>query len=108
MAISNIINTNEANFDKLIASTTKPILIDFYADWCGPCKMLGSILEQLSRDYKGAMIVKINVDDNQNLAARFAIRSIPTMIIFKNGENKETINGVLTQPQLETKLNSYK
>ncbi|MGQ4002327.1 thioredoxin [Francisellaceae bacterium CB299] len=108
MAISNIINTNEANFDKLIASTTKPILIDFYADWCGPCKMLGSILEQLSRDYKDAMIVKINVDDNQNLAARFAIRSIPTMIIFKNGENKETINGVLTQPQLETKLNSYK
>ena len=85
MAISNIINTNEANFDKLIASTTKPILIDFYADWCGPCKMLGSILEQLSRDYKDAMIVKINVDDNQNLAARFAIRSIPTMIIFKNG-----------------------
>ena len=108
MAISNIINTNEANFDKLIASTTKPILIDFYADWCGPCKMLGSILEQLSRDYKDAMIVKINVDDNQNLAARFAIRSIPTMIIFKNGENKETINGVLTQQQLETKLNSYK
>lgn len=108
MAISNIINTNEANFDKLIASTTKPILIDFYADWCGPCKMLGSILEQLSRDYKDAMIVKINVDDNQNLAARFAIRSIPTMIIFKNGENKETINGVLTQPKLETKLNSYK
>ena len=85
MAISNIINTNEANFDKLIASTTKPILIDFYADWCGPCKMLGSILEQLSRDYKDAIIVKINVDDNQNLAARFAIISIPTMIIFKNG-----------------------
>ena len=54
------------------------------------------------------MIVKINVDDNQNLAARFAIRSIPTMLIFKNGENKETINGVLTQPQLEAKLNSYK
>ena len=70
--------------------------------------MLGPILEQLSRDYKDAMIVKINVDDNQNLAARFAIRSIPTMIIFKNGENKETINGVLTQPQLEAKLNSYK
>ena len=50
MAISNVINTNEANFDKLIASTTKPILIDFYADWCRPCKMLGPILEQLSRD----------------------------------------------------------
>ena len=108
MAINNIINTNEASFDKLIASTTKPILIDFYADWCGPCKMLTPILEQLSRDHKDVMVVKINVDDNQNLAAKFAIRSIPTMLIFKDGENKETINGVLTQPQLEAKLNSYK
>lgn len=108
MAISNVINANEASFDKIIASTTKPILIDFYADWCGPCKMLGPILEQLSRDYKDAMIVKMNIDDNQNLAAKFAIRSVPTMLIFKNGENKETINGVLTQPQLEAKLNAYK
>ena len=88
MAISNVINANEASFDKLISSTTKPILIDFYADWCGPCKMLIPILEQLSRDYKDVMIVKINVDDNQNLAAKFAIRSVPTMLIFKNGINK--------------------
>ena len=108
MVINNIINTNEANFDKLIASTTKPILIDFYADWCGPCKVLTPILEQLSIDHKNVMIVKINVDDNQNLAAKFAIRSIPTMLIFKDGENKETINGVLTQPQLEAKLDNYK
>ena len=108
MAINNVINTNEANFDKLIASTTKPILIDFYADWCGPCKMLGPILEQLSRDYKDAVIVKVNVDDNQNLAARFAIRSIPTMLIFKDGQNRENIGGVLTQPQLKLKLESYK
>ena len=108
MAISNIINTNEANFDKLIASTTKPILIDFYADWCGPCKMLGLILDQLSCDYKDAIIVKINIDDNQNLVTNFAIRSIPTMLIFKDGKNKETINGVLTQLQLQSKLNLYR
>ena len=108
MAINNIINTNEANFDKLIASTIKPILVDFYADWCGPCKMLTPILEQLSRDHKDVIVVKINADDNQNLAAKFAIRSIPTMLIFKGGIHKETINGVLNQPQLEAKLNSYK
>lgn len=108
MAINNVINANEASFDKLLASTSKPVLVDFYADWCGPCKMLGPILEQLSRDYKDALIVKIDVDSNQNLAAKFGIRSIPTMIIFKDGENKETLSGVMTQPQLETKLNSFK
>lgn len=108
MAISNVINANEASFDKLLASTSKPLLVDFYADWCGPCKMLGPILEQLSRDYKDALVVKIDVDSNQNLAAKFGIRSIPTMIIFKNGENKETLNGVMTQPQLEAKINNYK
>ena len=90
--------------DKLLASTSKPVLVDFYADWCGPCKMLGPILEQLSRDYKDVLVVKIDVDSNQNLAAKFGIRSIPTMIIFKDSENKETLNGVMTQPQLEAKL----
>ncbi|QLE78268.1 thioredoxin [Francisella sp. Scap27] len=107
MAISNVINANEASFDKLLASTSKPVLVDFYADWCGPCKMLGPILEQLSRDYKDALVVKIDVDSNQNLAAKFGIRSIPTMIIFKDSENKETLNGVMTQPQLEAKLKQY-
>ncbi|AXA33943.1 thioredoxin [Francisella adeliensis] len=107
MAISNVINANEASFDKLLASTSKPVLVDFYADWCGPCKMLGPILEQLSRDYKDVLVVKIDVDSNQNLAAKFGIRSIPTMIIFKDSENKETLNGVMTQPQLEAKLKQY-
>ncbi|MCL4114695.1 UNVERIFIED_CONTAM: hypothetical protein GTU68_021573 [Idotea baltica] len=69
--------------------------------------MLGPILEQLSRDYKDALVVKIDVDSNQNLAAKFGIRSIPTMIIFKDSENKETLNGVMTQPQLEAKLKQY-
>lgn len=107
MAISNVINANEASFDKLLASTSKPVLVDFYADWCGPCKMLGPILEQLSRDYKDVLVVKIDGDSNQNLAAKFGIRSIPTMIIFKDSENKETLNGVMTQPQLEAKLKQY-
>lgn len=107
MPLSNVIKTNEASFEKILTSTDKPILVDFYADWCGPCQMLGPILDQLSKDYKEAVIVKVDVDSNQNLAAKFGIRSIPTMIIFKNGKQVEIINGVQTGSQLEQKLEKY-
>lgn len=107
MALSNIIKTDEVNFDKLINSTDKPILVDFYADWCGPCQTLGPILDQLSKDYKKGLIVKVDVDNNENLAARFSIRSIPTMVIFKNSKQVETLNGVHTGSQLEQKLKDY-
>ncbi|APC91611.1 MULTISPECIES: thioredoxin [Francisella] len=107
MSLSNVIKTDEANFEKLINSTNKAVLVDFYADWCGPCKTLGPILDQLSKDYPNAMIVKVNVDDNQNLAAKFAIRSIPTLLIFKNGKQVGTLTGVHTGSQLEQKLKAY-
>ena len=107
MTLNNVIKTDEANFEKLINNTNKAVLVDFYADWCGPCKTLGPILDQLSKDYQNAMIVKVNVDDNQNLAAKFAIRSIPTLIIFKNGKQVDTLMGVHTGSQLEQKLKVY-
>ncbi|MBK2356702.1 thioredoxin [Francisella hispaniensis] len=107
MALSNVIKTDEASFDKLIDNTNKAVLVDFYADWCGPCKTLAPILDQLSKDYTKAVIVKVNVDENQSLAAKFAIRSIPTLIIFKNGKQVETLMGVHTGSQLEHKLRAY-
>ncbi|ACD30898.1 thioredoxin [Francisella tularensis] len=107
MALSNVIKTDEANFDKLIDNTNKAVLVDFYADWCGPCKTLTPILDQLSKYYTKAVIVKVNVDENQNLAARFAIRSIPTLIVFKNRKQLETLMGVHTASQLEQKLKAY-
>ncbi|APD50603.1 thioredoxin [Francisella hispaniensis] len=107
MALSNVIKTDEANFEKLIYNTNKAVLVDFYADWCGPCKTLAPILDQLSKNYTKAVIVKVNVDENQNLAAKFAIRSIPTLIIFKNGKQVETLMGVHTGSQLEQKLKAY-
>ncbi|MDE4953258.1 thioredoxin domain-containing protein, partial [Francisella tularensis subsp. holarctica] len=68
MTVSNVIKTDESNFDKLIDNTNKAVLVDFYADWCGPCKTLAPILDQLSKDYTKAVIVKVIVDENQNLA----------------------------------------
>jgi len=107
MALSKVINANEASFDKIISQAKKPVLVDFYADWCGPCKMLGPILDQLSKDFTDAYIIKINIDDNQALAAKFTVRSVPTMIIFKNGKQVETIQGVVNQTHLEAKLKKY-
>jgi thioredoxin 1 len=108
MSLSKVIKTDELSFDKLINSTSKPVLVDFYADWCGPCKTLGPILDQLSKDYKDAVIVKVDVDSDQNLAARFGIRSIPTLIIFKDSQQVDTLSGVHTASQLEQKLDAYK
>ncbi|MDE4955476.1 thioredoxin family protein, partial [Francisella tularensis] len=72
MTLSNVIKTDEANFDKLMDNTNKAVLVDFYADWCGQCKTLAPILHQLSKDYTNDLIDKVNVDENQNLDARFA------------------------------------
>ena len=107
MALSNVIHANESSFEKIINSTTNPVLIDFFADWCGPCKTLSPILDKLSVDNKKQLIAKIDVDSNQNLAQKFAIRSVPTLLIFKNGKQVERIDGVISQTQLESKLISH-
>ncbi|APC97414.1 thioredoxin [Francisella frigiditurris] len=109
MGLGKVITANENSFETVLEKAgSKPVLVDFFAEWCGPCKMQEPILDKLSKDYDGAVIVKINVDENQSLAAKFRVRSIPTMIIFKNGKEVETMHGVKTQSQLEDKLNSHK
>ena len=93
-----------ANFKDLINSD-KPVLIDFYADWCGPCKTQGPILEQLkSKIGDSSTIVKIDVDRNQQLAGALNVRSIPTLMIFQNGEKKWSKTGVASAHELETVL----
>lgn len=79
-----LIHGNEANFDHLVSNHL--VLVDFFATWCGPCKMLGPVLEQLASDRSEVEIVKIDVDENENLARRFGIMSVPTLILFKNGQ----------------------
>jgi thioredoxin 1 len=83
---SNVEHANEANFDRLVLDSNVPVLVDFYADWCGPCKMIAPVLEELASETADAKIVKINVDEDTQLAARYGISSIPSLLVFKDGD----------------------
>ena len=77
----------DANFDELVLKSSKPVMVDFWAEWCGPCRMLGPIIEEVSKDYEWKAIVgKLDVDSNQEFAAKFGVRNIPTVLVFKDGE----------------------
>ena len=77
----------DSNFDELVLQSDKPVVVDFWAEWCGPCKMIGPIIDEMSKDYEGkALIGKVNVDQNANVSAQFGVRSIPTVLFIKNGE----------------------
>ena len=95
----NIIIGNEENFDALISGELT--IVDFFATWCGPCKMLSPVLEELANDRSEVKIVKIDVDENQNLAKTYGVMSVPTMILLKNGEAIATKIGYLPKEQLE-------
>ena len=104
-----VININENNFEKEVVKSSLPCLVDFWAEWCGPCKNLAPILEEISDELKEKVkIGKINIDDNQELAAKFSIRSIPTMILFKDGNSIDTKVGLPPKKELldwiETKI----
>ena len=100
-------NVTEQNFDEIIQKSKVPVLIDFWAEWCGPCKMLTPVIEELAAEYgETVKIAKVNVDQQPNLAARYGIRSIPTIIIFQGGEIAEQMVGMQAKEALKAKLDS--
>tara|TARA_B100000927_G_C16466754_1_gene470031 strand:+ start:278 stop:592 length:315 start_codon:yes stop_codon:yes gene_type:complete len=99
----NLVDLNNDNFNDVTSSGV--VLVDFWAPWCGPCKMLTPILEKVKEDVgDSAVISKVNVDENPQLASKFGVRSIPTILIFKNGEIKETLVGLKQQAELTSLL----
>ena len=94
-------HTSDAAFDSDVLQADKPVLVDYWAEWCGPCKMIAPILDEVSKDYDGRLkIAKMNVDENRDVPAKFGIRGIPTLMLFKGGQLAATKVGAMSKAQL--------
>jgi len=103
----NLVHTNDSNFDADVINSEKPALVDFWAEWCGPCKMIAPFLDEAATEYADKLsVVKLNVDESPNVAAKFGIRSIPTLMLFKDGAVQAQKVGAFSKSQLTEFLDS--
>ena len=106
--MSEVLHINDSDFESIVVNSDIPVLLDFWAPWCGPCKMIAPVLDELAPEFAGKVkIVKMNVDDNQTTPAQFGVRSIPTLLLIKNGQVVATQVGALPKTQLANFINQY-
>ena len=102
-----IIEVTDDSFEAEVLNSSEPVLVDYWAEWCGPCKMIAPVLEEIAGEYAGRVrVAKLNIDDNPNTPPRFGIRGIPTLMLFKNGEVEATKVGALSKSQLTAFIDS--
>ena len=107
MASDTIVHLTDASFDTTLAGHPEPVVVDFWAEWCGPCKAIAPVLEELAREYAGKVTVaKVNVDEHPGLAARFQVRSIPTLLFFKGGHVVDQVVGAVPTAQIKKRLDT--
>ena len=107
MENSATITLDDSNFDKEVTQSTQPVLVDFWAEWCGPCKMISPLIDEIAKEKAGSIkVAKVNVDENQSLSMKYNVRAIPALLFFKNGQLRDQVVGMTTRKDLLGRLDA--